>query len=296
MITVDLTSSDLEYKLARLAATVPVDLSRIIKQEGGYMAKTMMLIIPPTLGKGKSDNIDTGRSPRNVGISKAAQEQGFNAIKGDLFGGVKMAKSYSIGLFQTIGESIIREPRNQGNQTLRVYKGNNESSKSFLIMHKFWRPEASTGDMAKFRKQYRNKYGRTGHVSQNTIGRWKVQDQMWVNKQSADSYFAILKSRVGWNKSGFAAGAIACGIRVPAWIRKHASSSGTETHSFGANPFIRVTALKNSIPNIQRYVDSAFRIRSNVTQKKIDRILSSKAVSLGFGKVTDLGKFEENPV
>lgn len=61
MISVDLTSSDLEYKLARLAATVPVDLSRIIKQEGGYMAKTMMLIIPPTLGKGKSDNIDTGR-------------------------------------------------------------------------------------------------------------------------------------------------------------------------------------------------------------------------------------------
>ena len=296
MISVAFTSSDLEYKLARLAATVPVDLSRIIKQEGGYMAKTMMLIIPPTLGKGKSDNIDTGRSPRNVGISKAAQEQGFNAINGDLLGGVKMAKSYSIGLFQTIGESSIREPRNHGHETLRVYKGNNESSKTFKIMNKFWRPEASIDDLSKFRKKYRNKYGRTGHVSQNTIGRWKVQDQMWVNKQSADSYFAILKSRVGWNKSGFAAGAIACGIRVPAWIRKHASSSGTETHSFGANPFIRVTALKNSIPNIQRYVDSAFLIRSKVTQKKIDRILSNKAVSLGFGKVTDLGKFEENPV
>jgi hypothetical protein len=89
------------------------------------------------LGKGKSDNIDTGRSPRNVGISKAAQEQGFNAIKGDLFGGVKMAKSSSIGLFQTIGESSIREPRNHGHETLRVYKGNNESSKTFKIMNKF---------------------------------------------------------------------------------------------------------------------------------------------------------------
>lgn len=295
MISVDFKSADLEYKLARLADIVPVELGRIIKQEGGYMSKTMMLIIPPTLGKGRSDSIDTSKVPRNVGISKGAQEQGFNAIKGDLFGGVKMAKSKSIGLFQSIGNSTARPPRGFRHETMGVSLGW-EQSKTIRIMSKFWRPDASIEEMSKFRKGFRNKYGRTGQVSQSTIGRWKVQDQMWVNKSSADAYYNLLKSRVGWNKSGFAAGAIACGIRIPAWIRKHASASGTETHNFGANPFIRVTATKSSIPNMQHYVDGAFRIRTNVTQKKIDRILANKAVSLGFGKVTNLGKFEENPV
>jgi hypothetical protein len=250
-----------------------------------------MLIIPPTTGKGE---IKPEKQPRGAGMTKAAQEQGFNAIKGDLFGGVKMAKSRSIGLFQVIGESVLREPRNNEHETLRVYKGNNLSSKSFKIMKKFWRPEASKGEMARFRKLYRNKYGRTGQVSQSTIGRWKVQDQMWVSKQSADAYFGILKNRVGWNKSGFAAAAIACGIRVPSWIRKHARSSGRVSFNFGPNPYVIATATKNSIPNIQRYVDGALMARQKVTQEKINRILANKAVNLGFAKVRGDGTIDYN--
>lgn len=291
MISVDFNSAKLNGLLAQLANTAKVDLGKIIKAEGGNLARNIMLIIPPTTGKGE---IKPEKNPRGVGMSKSAQEQGFNAIKGDLFGGSKMAKGGStIGLFQTIGGSKLTQPRDQKNQTVRVSLGW-ESSKTIRIMSKFWRPEANKSEMATFRKKYRNKYGRTGQVSQSMIGRWKVQDQMWVSQQSADAYFNILKNRVGWNKSGFAAAAIACGIRVPAWIRKHARSSGRVTYNFGPNPFVIARASKNSIPNLQRYVDGAFMMREKITLEKINRLLANKAVNLGFAKVRGDGTIDYN--
>jgi hypothetical protein len=41
---------------------------------------------------------------------------------------------------------------------------------------------------------------------------------------------------------------------------------------------------------MQRVVDGAMRIRSKITLQKVDRILSGKAVNLGFAKVSADGQ------
>lgn len=280
----------LEFDLARLADAARVDLGQVIKQEGGLVASTLMKIIPPTIGK------STLGSPGSGGLSTKAKEAGENAIKGDLFGG-KPGKNISIGIFQRIGGSTenvpryTRQPSRGVSETMGVNLGW-ETSKNIRIMRKFWKPSASTAEMSQFHKRYRNNRGRTGHVTQHMIGKWKVQDQMWIQNASADAYFNVLKSRVGWSKSGFAAAALACGIRVPAWIRRHASASGTTSFNFGRNPYIVGTATNTKIPDINRYIDNAMAIRVKVTQQKINRLLANKAVNLGFAKVDGAGKIE----
>ena len=285
--SVKVDSKNLEFALARLADAARVELGQVIKQEGGLVAKTLMLIIPPTTGKSSAGN------PGSGGMSSAAKQQGENAIKGDLFGGKKAASARysSVGLFQRIGSSSLVPPRNGIGETVGVRLGW-EQSKKIRIMSRYWKPAASASEMSAFHKRYRNARGRTGNVSQSSIGRWQVQDQMWIQDASADAYFNLVKSRVGWSKSGFAAAALACGIRVPAWIRRHASASGTTSFNFGKNPYIVGTATNTKIPDINRYVDNAMAIRVKVTQQKVDRILANKAVNLGFAKVDGAGKIQ----
>lgn len=285
--SVKVDSKRLEFDLARLADAARVDLGQVIKQEGGLVASTLMKIIPPTIGK------STLGSPGSGGLSSKAKETGENAIKGDLFGGKKAssARYSSIGLFQRIGGSSLVPPRKGIGETVGVRLGW-EQSKTVRIMSRFWKPSASPAEMKSFHKSHRNARGRTGNVSQSVIGRWKVQDQMWVNNSAADAYFNDLKSRVGRSKAGFAAAAIVCGIRVPAWIRRHASGFGTASYNFGKNPYITGTATSIWIPDINRYIDNAMAIRVKVTQQKINRLLANKAVNLGFAKVDGAGKID----
>lgn len=285
MIAIKADTAALEMKLARLADAARVGLGPIIKQEGGNISRTIMLIVPPTTGK--SDPSEASR-PRGSGMSTNAKGFGENAIKGDLFGGKRKSNvSYSsIGLFQRIGGSQLIPPKRSRTETVRVRLGW-EQSKSVRIFFKWWQPGASTTEMATFHKRYRNKYGRTGYVSRGQIGRWQVQDQMWVSNGSADAYFRLVASRVGWHKAGFASAAIACGIRVPAWIRRHAQAAGSVSANFqGSSPYIVATAKGVKIPDMQRYVDAAVGIRVKVTQQKIERLLSGKATNLGFAKVS----------
>lgn len=283
-IAVTLESKDLNFALARLADAAKVDLGIVIKQEGGNVAKTIMQIVPPTLGKGVSSN---GGSSK--GLSTSAKQQGENAIKGDLFGGKRSTSTRysSIGLFQRIGASTLVAPLGKS-ETVGVRLGW-EQSKKIRIMSRFWKPQASIDEMRSFHKRYQNSRGRTGAVSQSAIGRFKVQDQMWIENAAADKYFNLLKSRVGWSKAGFASAAIACGIRVPAWIRRHASAAGNTQYNFGRNPFIIGTATHTKIPNIDQFVTAAMNLRVGITQKKIDRLLANKAVNLGFAKVDGAG-------
>ena len=282
--SVKVDSKKLEFALARLADAGRVELGQVIKQEGGLVAKTLMLIIPPTIGK------STLGSPGKGGMTTAAKEAGENAIKGDLFGGKRAASTRysSVGLFQRIGSSSLVAPRNGRSETVGVHMGW-EGSKTIRIMSRFWNQAASTSEMGNFHKRFRNSRGRTGNVSQSVIGRWKVQDQMWIQNSSADAYFDLVKSRVGWAKSGFAAAALACGIRVPAWIRRHSSASGMTSFNFGKNPYISGTATNIKVPDINRYIDNAMAIRVKVTQQKIDRLIANKAVNLGFAKVSGAG-------
>lgn len=288
MIAVALNSAKLDYALQRLALAARVDLGKVIKQEGGNVAKSIMLIIPPTPVPGST-------KPRGSGLSTKAKQQGENAIKSDLFGGRRRsgARYASIGLFQRIGSSTIQPPKRERTETAAVRLGW-ESSKTIRIYWKFWRPSASVAEMNNFHLRYRNKYGRVPFVSQSTIGRWKVQDQMWISNDTADNYLRWVQQWVGWSKAGFASAALACGIRIPAWVRRHAPKAGTSSVNFGANPYVIGTATAIKVPNPDRYVNAGLEFRKKITLKKVDAILANRAVNLGFARVDGAGRVQEN--
>lgn len=288
MIDVTLNSAKLDYALQRLASAAKVDLGKVIKQEGGNVAKSIMMILPPTPAAGET-------KPRGSGLSLKAKQQGENAIKSDLFGGRRKsgARYASIGLFQRIGGSTIQPPKRARTETAAVRLGW-ERSKTIRIYFKYWRPSASDGELNNFHLRFRNRYGRVPFVSQSTIGRWKVQDQMWISNDTADRYLQAVQSRVGYAKAGFAAAALACGMRLPAWVRRHSQRAGVASVNFGANPYVTGTATNIKVPNASRYVDAGLKFREKITLKKVDAILANRAVNLGFARVDGAGKVHEN--
>ena len=290
MISIFSDTKRLEYALARLADAAKVDLGLVIKQEGAYVARTIMLITPPTgdkVANGGQIPLVTGGSITKTkagGFSTNARKQGENAILGDLFGGRKMAKETSIGLFQKIGNSTEVPPRDGQHETMGVNLGW-EGSKNIRIFRKFWQPGASIAQMRAFHYANRNERGRPKQVSRSLIGRWQVQDQMWISNQAADAYLKHVQKKVGLGKAGFAAAAMACGVRVPSWIRRHMAKAGTAQVQFGQNPFVSARTTGNQIPDLQRVVDSALKIRYKVTLSKIRALNANRAVNLGFAKV-----------
>jgi hypothetical protein len=288
MIDVQLNSAKLDYALQRLALAAKVDLGKVIKQEGGNVAKSIMMILPPTPVPGTT-------KPRGSGLSLKAKQQGENAIKSDLFGGRRRsgARYASIGLFQRIGGSTLQPPKRARTETAAVRLGW-ERSKTIRIYFKYWRPNASDGELNNFHLRFRNRYGRVPFVSQSTIGRWKVQDQMWISNGTADKYLKAVQSRVGYAKAGFAAAALACGMRLPAWVRRHAQRAGISSVNFGANPYVVGTATNIKVPNASRYVDAGLKFREKITLKKVDALLANRAVNLGFAKVDGAGNVQEN--
>lgn len=292
MISIFSDTKKLEYALARLADAAKVDLGLVIKQEGAYVARTIMLITPPTgdkLAKGSQSQIPivtggTITKTKAGGMSTNARKQGEKAILGDLFGGRQLAKEKSIGLFQKIGNSTEVPPRGDQTQTMGVNLGT-EGSKSIRIYRKFWREGASIDEMKAFHRANLNERGRPKQVTRSLIGRWQVQDQMWISNQAADAYLKYVQKKVGLGKAGFAAAAMACGVRVPSWIRRHMAKAGTAQVQFGQNPFVSARTTGNKIPDLQRVVDSALKIRYKVTLSKYRAVLANRAVNLGFAKV-----------
>jgi hypothetical protein len=292
MITITFDHADLDYKLQRLASAARVDLGKVIRQEGGNVAMSIMMILPPT---GQHENRNT-KEPVRSGLTKAARNQGEFAIKSDLFGGRtrKIKKQITtLGIFQRIGSSKVAPPKRARTETVNVRLGW-ETSKTIRIYWKYWQQNASVSTMRNFHLKYRDRYGRIGYVDRNPIGRWQVQDQMWISDASADRYLNSVQSKVGWAKAGFAAAAIACGQRVPAWIRRHAQRAGIASVNFGSNPFVIGTSVATKIPDIGRYIQAGLNFRVKITQMKVDRILANQAVNLGFGRIDGAGRVQEN--
>jgi hypothetical protein len=291
MISIFSDTKKLEYALARLADAAKVDLGLVIKQEGAYVARTIMQITPPTgdkIANGGQIPLVTGGTITKTkagGLSTNARKQGENAILGDLFGGRQLAKEKSIGLFQKIGNSTEVPPRGGvPHETMGVNLGW-EGSKTIRTFRKFWQPGASIAQMRAFHYANRNSRGRPKQVTRSAIGRWQVQDQMWISNQAADAYLKYTQKKVGLAKAGFAAAAMACGVRVPAWIRRHMAKAGTAQVQFGQNPFVSARTTGNKIPDLQRVVDSALKIRYKVTLNKFRAVMANRAVNLGFTKV-----------
>ena len=290
MISIFSDTKKLEFALARLAEAAKVDLGLVVKQEAAYVAKAVMQITPPTgdkTKKGATVATVTGgeiTKTKASGLSTNAKKQGENAILGDLFGGRNMGKEKSIGLFQRIGNSTEVPPRGGQHETMGVNLGW-EASKKIRIYRKFWVKSASIPQMRAFHFANRNERGRTRQVTRSLIGRWAVQDQMWVSEQAANRYLKYTQKKVGLAKAGFAAAAMACGVRVPSWIRRHMAKAGNAQVHFGANPFVVARTTGNKIPDLQRVVDGALKIRYKITISKYRAVLANRAVNLGFAKV-----------
>lgn len=272
MYTFAVDTADLNRSLTRLAMAARVSLGDVMKQETAYLVREILRFTPPK-----------------------SRKQGEGAIAGDLFGGKKNSSTRysSIGLFQKIGASTQVLPRNPGSagETIGVNLGW-ERGKKVRIMRKFWKPGASLGEMREFHKRYQNpKTGRTGRISQSTIGRWKVQDQMWVGDSQAKAYFNELKSRVGWAAAGWQSLAQQCGADKLAgskrWSARLASVAGRAETNFTGNgqPYVKATAFNTKIPNYQRMIDGAVASRLRTTDKKVEQVLAGKAVNLGFTRV-----------
>lgn len=296
MITIEANSKNLDFALARLAAAANVDLGLVIKQEGGNLAKTIMQITPPTgekISGGEMVRTISGRfiqKAKASGLSKNAQQQGENAIKGDLFGGRNLGKEVNIGLFQRIGNSTEIPPKRKRTEWAYVKLGNEfKKNKRIGIYRKFWREGASISEMETWHKQNLNSRGRPKAVSRSKVGRWQVQDQMWISDQSADAYLKYVQAKVGWAKAGFAAAALSCGIRIPSWISKFSSKAGRVQSNFKNNPYVIASTSGNKIRDLQRVVDSAFSIREKITIAKVNAILANRAANLGFAKISSSG-------
>jgi len=175
-------------------------------------------------------------------------------------------------------------PRGGQNETMGVNLGN-EGGKKIRIYRKFWQQAASIPTMRAFHHANRNERGRTREVTRSLVGRWAVQDQMWISEQSANAYLKYVQKKVGLAKAGFAAAAMQGGVRVPSWIRKHMAKAGNAQGHFGANPFVIARTTGNQIPDLQRVVDGALKIRYKITISKTLAVLANRAVNLGFTRV-----------
>jgi hypothetical protein len=181
------------------------------------------------------------------------------------------------GIFQRIGESTIIPPKFAGKvtQTIGVNLGW-ERSKNIRIMRQFWKPGASVSEMEAFHKRYQNKQtGRIGWVSQHDIGRWKVQDQMWVSNSSANQYFKKLADRVGYTKAGWVKAAIRVGLHVASYVRRHESYAGGGYQApTPSNLNITAENYIAKIPNYAtKHVEPAVRSRVRSLASELARLL-----------------------
>ncbi len=273
MMTFAVDTRALNQSLTRLALAARVSLGDVMKQETAYLVREILRFTPPK-----------------------SRKQGEGAIYGDLFGGKKTGRYSSIGLFHKIGAASEALPKytrqpSGATETIGVNLGW-EGSKKIRIMRKFWKPGASLGEMQAFHKRYQNpKTGRTGQISQSTVGRWKVQDQMWVGDSQAKAYFNELKKRVGWAAAGWQTLAQQCGADKLSgskrWSARLATVAGRSDTNFSANgqPYVKATAFNTKIPNYQRMIDGAVASRLRTTDKKVEQVLKGKAVNLGFTRV-----------
>lgn len=267
-ITVTTDTWKLEDSLTELAAAARVAPGQVFREETKLLIKSLWDNTPP-----------------------ATNAQGRGAIAKDLFGGRKVRRSNggfedSVGIFQRIGNSTQVPPRNGATQTIGVRLGW-EGSKTIRIMRKFWRPNASRGEMEAFHKRNRSPHtGRTSLVSRSTIGRWKVQDQMWVKDSVANSYLRWMQSRVGWTKAGFASLMNDVGGAVPNWINRHRSQAGySRVNLDRPNAYVFGIGYNIKIPGYQRMVDNAVKFREKMTAIKLQRVLDGKATNLGFVRI-----------
>jgi len=258
---VEADTKELEAQLVQLAKAARVAPGVVFKEETKLLIKSIWDNTPP-----------------------ATNAQGRAVIKQDLFGGKKQGggRYGSVGLFQRMGNSTQVPPRNEDTQTIGVRLGW-ENSKTIRIMRKFWKPNASIGDMEAHHKRYQNKNtGRTGYISQSVIGRWKVQDQMWVSDSAGNAYLRWIQSRVGWTKASFASLMNELGGAVPRWIDRHRGKAGFSRVNLGDNAYVFGLGYNVKIPGYQRMVDNAVKFREKITALKIERLLAGKATNLGF--------------
>jgi hypothetical protein len=133
-----------------------------------------------------------------------------------------------------------------------------------------------TSSQAEIRAQHERMRTRRGRVSKG------VKPNLAAFPREAGRYLRDVQSRVGWAKGSWVRALQSAGGTAPSWISRHSAKSGSVVANYGENPSVLAIAHRVKIPNYQRMVDAAVATRVRITERKISRLVTGKAVNLGF--------------
>lgn len=244
--------------LREYAASQNKEWGAVIKAQARLLCINLAIGTHPS---GKSGNF----SPDGRYSGEKDKLSGENRIIGELFGGAVAiwggAKNYKYnGIFAMVDDMQIEmaakdkkgRPR-KADWAIRVFTrkdGTIYGTESHLF-----RPNASTSEMHKFHKKYRQSgNGRitTAGLKTRDIGRWKFVDKMLVSEGSMNRYKKFILKRVGFGKGGWAAAARAIGGTrgLPQWVTRHkATGSAVDNSQSLSNPSVTII---NSVSYISK--------------------------------------------
>ena len=250
MISIQSDVGKLEFALARLALAAKVGLGPVIKEEGRYLTKLFIQFTPPK-----------------------SRKQGEGAVKRDLA---------NLAIPLNYAELEAKASKNGFYKSMARYVRNRETEKLKLLFQNprlnFFNGRKMLGNVNEIRQAHRQQ--------QNQYGRIKKDRNMAAYSGDMKEFSKEIRSRVGWTASGWIPAAKATGAPYKKFSDRFGGKSGFQNSNFvGANPFIVAVNRQVKIPNYQRMIDAAVASRIRTTVVKIERVMSNKAVNLGFTRV-----------
>lgn len=256
MIGIEVRTKKLEDALFRLSRAGNVDFGKVIKQEATYLLKTIIAFTPPPDRK-------QGTSAVEADVKRVSNPLDYNYFK---------TRETVGGFYRSISRYVRRRDSAKLQQLFQLPQLSGFYGLQLL---------SSVQAIAKTHRGNQNQRGR-------------VTRQLPFASYGVDfkKYLKDVQARVGWTISGWIPAAKVCGAKFPKWTDKlkpvrytQSQPSGDVRYRFGQNPFITAVNKNVKIPNYQNKVRAALQARINVTERKLARVLSGKAVNLGFVRV-----------
>mgnify|MGYP000682727484 CR=1 FL=1 len=244
--------SELEDKLYILAQEAQVAPGVVIKEETKALVKNIMQLTPP-----------------------ATQAQGRKAVLKDMR---KVAIPITSALSTDASLDVVSDDESTPwrKRLAKLIRKRDTSGIEEMLRHarsKFWRNRTALGSQGALAQEHLRSRNRRGRTTKRLNIAFKKDWQAHVKN---------IQSRVGWVKSGWVAVATKAGLATPSWLRGLSAVSGCADANWGKGPFVYAVARNVKIPNYQRVVDGAINNRVRATATKIERLITGKAVNLGF--------------
>lgn len=117
-----------------------------------------------------------------------------------------------------------------------------------------------------------------------TAGVWRANDQLITSPKVFKKALKTLHSRVGTAKGGYVAALRGLGVSFPRWInRPWSSQTGSYREEFDASRAnLQIQTSSTKIPGYEKRAKEAMLARAKTIEGKTRRLISGKAVNLGF--------------